>query len=161
MTRDMRDAIALEFCEDCSTLEITGDATSFDYHYAEPESSQRLARCTAGFKALCRQGDVYCDSTDDVQRACSDCGHVGEQSTFPSSRDADDELVTLCPACGSEDTDERQSGYDEFSWSSCDCCGSHLGGARTRFALFPRTAEPPPAGEAGPVVPEQVERPAG
>lgn len=30
------------------------------------------------------------------------------------------------------------TGIDEFSMSSCDGCGSHLGGARYRFALWER-----------------------
>lgn len=156
MTIDFRNAIELEICADCSTLEETGDATGFDYYYTEPESTRRITECEEGWAALRAQGDVFNDTTDDVQRMCSDCGHVGEDNDFPPYRNVDDDLVHLCPACGSEDTDQRSGGFDEFSWSSCDCCRSFLGGSRTRYALFPCATAPPPAGEAGPVVPEQV-----
>lgn len=36
----------------------------------------------------------------------------------------------------SDNTDsETGGGIDEFSWTSCDCCGSTLGGSRYRLAL--------------------------
>jgi hypothetical protein len=31
---------------------------------------------------------------------------------------------------------ETGEGEDEFSWSECDCCGTSLGGRRTRFSLL-------------------------
>lgn len=157
MTIDMRDALEINVCEDCMLIEETGDATSFDYHYTEPESTRRLTRCEEGWAAFRAQGDVFKDTTDDVQRMCHDCGHVGNESDFPPGEDSCGDSVDVCPACGSFDTSQRLDGYDEFSWSSCDCCGSSLGGSRTRYALLPGPVEPPPAGEAGPVVPEQVE----
>lgn len=38
----------------------------------------------------------------------------------------------IFPNFGSED----ESGYREFSWTPCDCCGDTLGGSRYRYALF-------------------------
>ena len=41
-----------------------------------------------------------------------------------------------CEACGLEDVDSmdapeyEQAGEPSFSWSPCECCGSHLGGDR-------------------------------
>ena len=160
MTIDFRNAIAIDVCEDCMRIKETDDASHFDFHYAEPESASRLTSCKEGWAALRAQGVVSNDTTDDVQRMCSDCGHVGHENTFPPGRDDDGDVVPICPTCGSEDNTQRSPGRDEFSWSGCDCCGSGLGGSRTRYALFPRPVEPPPAGAPGPVVPEQVEGPA-
>ncbi len=39
-----------------------------------------------------------------------------------------------------EDPEDEYSGQDEFSWRSCDGCGSTLGGSRYRLALFARVA---------------------
>jgi hypothetical protein len=33
---------------------------------------------------------------------------------------------------------DKDSGIKEFSWSSCDCCMSNLGGSRHRYAFWPR-----------------------
>ena len=161
MTIDMRDALALDLCEDCSNLEETGDATGFYCHYTEPESTARLTSCEEGWAALRSQGDVFNDTTDAVERMCHDCGHVEDEADFPPGEDSCGYSVDVCPACGSFDTSQRLDGHDEFSWSPCDCCGSSLGGSRTRYALFPRAPEPPPAGAAGSVAIEQVEGPAG
>lgn len=35
-----------------------------------------------------------------------------------------------------EHGDQREDGYNEFSARPCDCCGSQLAGARTRFAIL-------------------------
>jgi hypothetical protein len=66
--------------------------------------------------------------------------HCNGDSPDDASRDAE---VTAgfnrlaangnCPALNDGENGE---GRNEFSWSRCDCCGSRLGGARTRFALF-------------------------
>lgn len=31
---------------------------------------------------------------------------------------------------------EEGTGIRDFSWNPCDCCGSHLGGSRHRFAIL-------------------------
>lgn len=36
---------------------------------------------------------------------------------------------------------ETGEGIDEFSWSSCEGCGSHLGGARYRLMIVPMRDE--------------------
>lgn len=46
-------------------------------------------------------------------------------------------LQEPCDQCGSDDDD---NGIQEFSWSSCDGCGSHLGGHRYRLAVWEHAA---------------------
>jgi hypothetical protein len=48
-----------------------------------------------------------------------------------SSHDGDDE--TACEYCGQTD---YENGIQEFSWRSCEGCGSTLGGARYRLAVW-------------------------
>jgi ribosomal protein L37AE/L43A len=40
--------------------------------------------------------------------------------------------TTECPHCGQRGWED---GHTEFTWSSCDGCGSHLGGSRYRLAI--------------------------
>ena len=49
-----------------------------------------------------------------------------------SNHDGDDE--NACTYCGQ---DGYETGETEFSWSSCEGCGSNLGGARYRLAVWP------------------------
>lgn len=40
-------------------------------------------------------------------------------------------------ACDSAHEDEEEdAGERDFSWASCDCCASRLGGGRIRFAIL-------------------------
>lgn len=48
------------------------------------------------------------------------------------------ELPIPCPHCGSSDD---ENGMIEFTWSSCQGCGSHLGGSRHRLAIHPPRQE--------------------
>lgn len=68
--------------------------------------------------------------------ACTDClqyvanGEVAEGGQW--SPEAVSEVMGgderwLC--CGDSEID------DEFSWSPCECCGSHLGGSRHELAV--------------------------
>lgn len=34
-----------------------------------------------------------------------------------------------------DENGDGDTGIDEFSWSPCHCCGSHLGGSRYRLAV--------------------------
>lgn len=53
----------------------------------------------------------------------------------------EDEVVKgVCPGCG-QDTEgfrdvTRDNGEEEFSRRECDACGTHLAGARYRFAIL-------------------------
>lgn len=47
--------------------------------------------------------------------------------------DETSEYVKPCEQCGSSDD---ETGITEFSMSSCDGCGSHLGGSRYRLAVW-------------------------
>jgi ribosomal protein L37AE/L43A len=41
--------------------------------------------------------------------------------------------TTACPHC---EHDGHENGIDDFSWRSCEGCGSTLGGARYRLAVW-------------------------
>jgi hypothetical protein len=58
---------------------------------------------------------------------------AGESDTF-----ADREPLTLVAEYDLADNTDSNTGegLEDFSWSSCDGCGSTLGGARFRLALF-------------------------
>jgi hypothetical protein len=49
--------------------------------------------------------------------------------------DGDGKILVPCPYCHSDDD---ENGIQEFSWSSCEGCGSHLGGSRYRLHLWKR-----------------------
>lgn len=67
------------------------------------------------------------DGYEITDNTCSD-HYVG------NVEDSDGNNVTLaCIHCGSDDED---SGERVFSWSRCDGCGSTLGGARHRLAIW-------------------------
>ena len=37
---------------------------------------------------------------------------------------------------GTHEDEDEDADEQEFSWRSCDCCGSRLGGSRHRFAVL-------------------------
>jgi len=78
---------------------------------------------------------------------CTDCyfahhygahEHDGEWFAGESDSPADREpLNKLAGYDLADDTDsETGDGIEDFSWSSCDGCGSLLGGSRHRLAVF-------------------------
>lgn len=135
--------IELWLCDDCMIAEVNGDYSGLDYSYGEREAEQREREINEGLHDLHKQGGLWPDDfdssdPDSLQRECRACGHIGHDADFPEAT-IDDEVEHLCPKCGSDNTVERDDGRASFSWQQCDCCGSTLGGSRTRFALFPRT----------------------
>jgi hypothetical protein len=73
---------------------------------------------------------------------CDDCANVAVNDDYTGI--ASDERIeevdhglSLLYQQGylSADYDEYE-GVDEFTWKPCDCCRTHLGGARHRFALL-------------------------
>lgn len=68
--------------------------------------------------------------------------HEGQWFAGESDSPCDREpLALLAPFELADNTDsETGEGMDDFSWSSCDGCGSTLGGSRYRLALFERVA---------------------
>ena len=140
----MSNRIELWICEDCMVLEETGDATGFDYHYSEPEASQRLKAVEDGWARLREQGRVFNDVDGDrTTYECLNCYHVDERDEFEPMWEVDDEdhatiVDRKCPKCGSDETRQRDDGEKEFSNRTCDCCGTDLAGGRHRYALFPK-----------------------
>ena len=122
-------------CSDCCSAAANGDFTGLDYHYDEPEATQRMNEIEAGLDAL---PGLVPDCSDEPERRCCECDHTGPEGDFEASFENPDtdeeEEFRRCPKCNSYDTEARGSGEAEFSWSDCDCCGSSLGGSRFRFA---------------------------
>lgn len=77
---------------------------------------------------------------------CVDCMFAEELGELPEDEERAEEveegLERLMKAgeiwANFGGTDEYD-GYEEFSWSQCDCCGDTLGGSRYRYALWPKT----------------------
>lgn len=155
----MRQRYELWVCCDCMTLQETGDATSFDYHYSESEAASRIEECEAGWAALRKQGEVFNDCTNEDQLVCIDCDHIcGDDDPERIYVEEWDENQTVCPNCQEFDSmRDREHGEDEFSRSECDCCGSSLAGSRHRYALFVETPAAVDVDAGGAVVSEQVE----
>lgn len=128
----MKNRIELHLCEDCMLHEEIPEP--------DPDTTpERDAEICSYWRALKDQGQVFNDTHDPslTRRECRNCGHIGDDEEFKEEVvDGDD--VQLCPKCDSDDTRERDDGRNEFSWRRCDCCGSDLGGARYRYALFPK-----------------------
>lgn len=123
--------IELWICDDCMLIKETDECHDF-------ESSRREREVRESLFALEQQGHFGNDCTDEDQRECTDCYHIGSREDFPFTAATDDEdSYRSCPKCNSAETRDREDGYDEFSWRDCDCCGSSLGGSRTRYCLFP------------------------
>lgn len=122
----------LWFCEDCTILAINGE------HHPDNDEArcQEVERAVASFGPHLVPDDGDMDCMDPTYE-CKDCGHVCERGDLQSScSEYDDDVIYCCPVCKSDNVWERDPGRNEFSWSSCDCCGSTLGGARTRFAVL-------------------------
>lgn len=89
------------------------------------------------------------ETIDDLW-VCSDCVMFLANGDFPEYRDetmyADcidaiwppEEGWSLCVDFP-RDGEEEDTCYNEFSWSSCDCCGSTLGGSRYRATAIRET----------------------
>lgn len=121
-------------CQDCTQVAVNGDYSGLDY-YDQAEAEIRKKEIDAGLKHL--PGLVPDDG--DEQAECRACGWIGDQDSPERltilDEDGEEVETETCPDCGEEDSiRHRDSGNDEFSWADCDCCGSGLGGSRTRFA---------------------------
>ena len=72
---------------------------------------------------------------------CDDCTIVAVNDDA-SGIESDDRIAEVYAGLerigriSCNDDPETGEGRNEFSWSACDACGSHLGGSRTRFAVW-------------------------
>jgi ribosomal protein L37AE/L43A len=75
---------------------------------------------------------------DDYETSDNTCSDHAVEDLYDEDGDHTGE-TTVCDFCG-------QTGYEdgeqEFSWSRCDGCGSHLGGSRYRLAIWTTNTEP-------------------
>jgi hypothetical protein len=69
---------------------------------------------------------------------CEDCLMYLANGDVPEERpNLVDDIRKEWPSWGTEfDLVIGGDETDEFSWSSCDCCGSRLGGARYKFRVL-------------------------
>ena len=72
---------------------------------------------------------------------CHDCLHGAVNGEPVHDDDARDAAVTagleaLGPHLVPDFDSETDEGMHSFSWRTCDCCHSHLGGERWRFAVL-------------------------
>lgn len=76
---------------------------------------------------------------------CTDClfthhhgahEHDGQWYSGDSDTPSDREPLNRCDGLDLADSTDSETGegIDDFSWSPCDGCGSHLGGSRYRLA---------------------------
>lgn len=126
-------------CGDCCISAETGDDSSLDYHYGEPEASRRQAAVHRGLEAL-GPNLVPDYDLEETWFDCEDCRHRFRSQDGALIPDPDDEngedFLLACPDCFSDSIRERDAGHEEFSTSDCDCCGTSLAGSRWRFAIL-------------------------
>ena len=70
---------------------------------------------------------------------CAECMFADVNGELPEDEERAQEIEEGFERLGgdiSPDFDSEENGYDEFSWEPCDCCGTHLGGSRYRYALW-------------------------
>lgn len=75
---------------------------------------------------------------------CEECMFFDVNGELPEDEERAQEIVEGFDRLGevssnfgnSEDEEDEEDGYLEFSWAPCDCCGTQLGGSRYRYALW-------------------------
>lgn len=76
---------------------------------------------------------------------CQDCfllEETGELNDVSEVREEDvaEAIASLSGYLAANWDSETGEGINEFSWSTCDCCRSRLGGERHRYTLTPKGA---------------------
>lgn len=110
-------------CEDCY----------FAHHYGRHEHEGQWYAGESDTPAA-HEPLGFLDDYELTDHTCSNHRYGQDDETVEDSY----EYVTPCECCGSTDDED---GKRDFSWSRCDGCGSHLGGARHRLALWTRTSD--------------------
>ena len=71
---------------------------------------------------------------------CQDCLFAAVNGDMPedpaTAEKVSKGLAALGPHLVPDFDSETGSGINEFSWRTCDCCNSPLGGSRHRFAVL-------------------------
>lgn len=126
-------------CTDCVFAAVNGDMP-------EDASDQRIREIERGLESL---PGLVPEDYENEQAECSRCGWHGDSSgliLLHTDPEYPDWTERACPNCKStDDFSIRDNGRDEFSWRDCDCCGSTLGGSRTRFAQLIEVPDEQPA----------------
>lgn len=133
-------------CEDCyfahhygiTIVAVNEIGYELPIHWYEMPTVLFAGDATGGFRFFAGETDSPCDRLPlgridaELHVADNTCSnHYYGQDPQPT--DEHDVYDVPCEHCG-QNGDEN--GIDEFSWRSCDGCGSTLGGARYRLALF-------------------------
>ena len=106
----------LWLCQDCMIYAVNGDLP--------PDTG--IARDMAiedGVEAL--GPHLVPDFYSEDQAECKLCGWIGHKQP-----------TDICPQCHKDGLVDRDTGEHEFSRMTCDACGTHLAGARFRFAVL-------------------------
>ena len=123
-------------CDDCTMVAANGE------HHPD-DSAERETEIEVG---LSRLPHLMSDDYENEQAECSYCGWHGDSDELVdvyTDPEYPDWTEKGCPQCKSpDDISKRDNGRNEFSFSECDCCGSTLGGGRTRFAQLIFGEEP-------------------
>jgi len=119
MTEDYGNAMV---CVDCYSAHHCG------YHEHDGEWFAGESDTPADCEPLAKL-----DGLEIADNTCSD-HYYGQSCDRVTDEDSDEygENVEPCEQCGSKDDD---NGIEEFSYRSCQGCGSHLGGSRYRLSL--------------------------
>lgn len=119
----------LWLCDDCTQAAVNGDLTSLDYHYSPDEADERLAEIQHGLERL--GPNLVIDINDPDEDPCDTYTRsMWVQEVQDDNTDASWETWARARM------EERGTGWEEFSTETCDCCGTTLAGARTRFAIL-------------------------
>lgn len=126
---DHQDRIEMWLCIDCMY-----EAEGLDNDSAPDDDSE--AACAQ----ITARGSLFNDTYSDTdQHECQFCGHVmPTEDVVATGEDLDEHI---CPKCGEDGLRQRENGTDDFSWHTCDCCHSGLGGSRHRYAFWPNEKE--------------------
>lgn len=120
-------------CDDCLFAIAYGDYPDIDDEDESKKRNEEIDAGLASFEGQLVSDDYDSSDPDSLQYECRGCGYIHNHSMFNVVDDCEEQFHQ-CPECESTDTEVRSDGRDEFSWSPCDCCGSDLGGSRTRMA---------------------------
>ena len=119
----------LWLCDDCTQAAVNGDLTSLDYHCSPDEADERVHEIASGLERL--GPNLVIDISDPDEDPCN---------TFTRSEWVkevqDDNTDESWEDWAAAMRDKHGTGWEEFSTETCDCCGSNLAGARTRFAIL-------------------------
>jgi hypothetical protein len=126
-TTTTSDGIACWCCTDCIMLFANGESPPGLDEDAVATWGAEIYRRTSGYTVTC--GGDHGDDCPNVEHLCVLTGEDWEDPEDCTTHDHEVGKWIGNTDCQCEEM--------EFSWSSCDTCGSGLGGSRHAVTLFP------------------------